>query len=116
MSGGKVDRSWGGGHPSDPSDLGRCLRLLELFPEWKPRVSEMAAYGAGWAGLTARWDEIANSMADEVGIAWEKGKSASRTYDLMQTAIAEGYRADSNLECTFNELGHLRSSRRKNAA
>lgn len=86
MSGGTVDR-WGWGHPHDPADLGRCLRLLELFPEWKPRIGEMAKHGPEWAALVARWDEIANAMADEVGIAWEKGKSAPKTYALMRTAI-----------------------------
>jgi len=90
MTGGEVDRTWGWGHPHDPDDLGRCLRLLALFPEWAPRIGEMAAHGAGWAGLVARWDEIAASMADEVGIDWSKGKSAPRTYKLMQAAIDAG--------------------------
>jgi hypothetical protein len=116
MSGGDADDGWGWGYPSDPDDLGRCLRLLELFPEWKPRIAEMASRGPGWAGLTARWDEIAASMIDEVGIGWEKARSAPKTYDLMKAAIGEGYRADPNYQCTFNERGHLRSSQRKPAA
>lgn len=112
MTGGNVGR-WGWGHPGDPDDLGRCLRLLELFPEWKPGISDMASRGPGWAGLTARWDEIAQSMTDEVGIAWEKGKSAPATYHLMQIAIADGYRADPNYECQFREDGTLRGWNRK---
>jgi hypothetical protein len=72
-----------GSYPYVPSDLGRCLRLLELFPEWKPRIGEMARYGKVWAAYIDRWDEIAGSMADEVGIDWSKGRSAKRTYDLM---------------------------------
>ncbi len=106
----------GWGYPSDPDDLGRCLRLLELFPEWKSRVGEMATRGPGWAGLAARWDEIAKSMADEVGIAWEKGKFAPKTYHLMQVAIGEGYRADTNYECQFRDDGTLRSWERKSTA
>lgn len=113
---GNADDRWGWRHPSDPDDLGRCLRLLELFPEWKPRIGEMATLGPGWSGLVARWDEIAQSMADEVGIDWSKGKSAPLTYDLMKTAIGEGYRADPDYECKFNERGHLRSAQRKSAA
>jgi hypothetical protein len=50
MTGGNRGR-WGWGHPHDPDDLGRCLRLLALFPEWAPRIGEMAARGVGWAGL-----------------------------------------------------------------
>lgn len=73
--------------PSYPSDLGSCLRLLELFPEWKPRMGEMARYSAQWAALVERWDELAEMMADEVGIDWSKGKRAPRTYAAMKDAI-----------------------------
>jgi hypothetical protein len=76
-----------GSFPWDPSDLGRCLRLLELFPEWKPRIREMARYSPQWAALVARWDELAEMMADEVGIDWSKGRRAPRTYDAMKDAI-----------------------------
>jgi hypothetical protein len=78
-----------GSFPLDPSDLGRCLRLLELFPEWKPRMGEMARYSAQWAALVERWDELAEMMADEVGIGWSKGngKRAPRTYAAMKDAI-----------------------------
>lgn len=27
--------------PSDPSDFGRCYRLLKKFPEWEERVHEL---------------------------------------------------------------------------
>lgn len=30
--------------PSDASDRGRCIRLLELIPEWIPRLPEMVQY------------------------------------------------------------------------
>ncbi|NLA68015.1 MAG: hypothetical protein GX856_07205 [Gammaproteobacteria bacterium] len=76
-----------GSFPWDPSDLGRCLRLLELFPEWKPRIGEMARYSYIWSALATRWDELAAMMADEVGIDWSKGKRAPRTYDAMKDAI-----------------------------
>ncbi|GAB2620251.1 hypothetical protein [Novilysobacter erysipheiresistens] len=76
-----------GDHPWDPADLGRCLRLLELFPEWKPRITEMARYSRQWASLALRWDELADMMWGEVGIDWSKGKSAPRTYSAMKAAI-----------------------------
>lgn len=100
-------------YPSDPSDLGRCLRLLELIPEWKPRIAEMAQYSPGWAGLLAEWDVLTELMANEVGIHWEKGKSAPETYKAMKLAQANGYRNDDRFECTFTERGTLSSARRK---
>lgn len=69
--------------PSDPADLGRCLRLLERIPEWKERVPEMAECSPEWAHMVTYWDQIAQSMADEVGIDWSKGRSAPITYKLM---------------------------------
>lgn len=74
---------WGRSTPSDPADLGRCLRLLEAIPEWKPRMVEMVECSPQWAHMMTYWDEIAASMADEVGIDWSKAQSAPLTYDLM---------------------------------
>jgi hypothetical protein len=70
--------------PADPSDLGRCLRLLERFPGWKERMPEMAKANEYWARVVPHWDEVAASMADEVGIDWSKGKNAPRTFELMK--------------------------------
>jgi hypothetical protein len=80
-------------HPHDPSDLGRCLRLLELMPEWKPRLPELAALDPCWHALVEHWDDLASSMEDEVGIAWEKGKSAPATYALMRAVIDDARRS-----------------------
>ena len=37
---------FGAGPPRDSSDRGRCIRLLELIPEWLPRLNEMKQYDA----------------------------------------------------------------------
>lgn len=74
-------------NPLDPADLGRCLRLLEIIPEWKPRVPELAALSPEWKALADRWDDLATSMENEVGIAWQKGSSAPLTYDLMKEIL-----------------------------
>lgn len=78
-----------GSYPYDPSDLGRCLRLLKQFPEWKPRMREMAAYGPAWAAYVSRWDDMAACMDAEVGIDWSKGRRAHKTYDLMHELVGE---------------------------
>jgi hypothetical protein len=36
----------GGNPPSDADDRSRCIRLLELIPEWLPRLKEMIKYDA----------------------------------------------------------------------
>lgn len=77
-----------GSYPHDPADLGRCLRMLELFPEWKPRIAEMAVYSKAWKTLANRWDALSALMSEEVGIDWKKGRSAPRTCDAMQSAIS----------------------------
>src|SRR5579875_546641 len=45
-------------YPHDPSDLGRCLRLLERIPEWRARLGEMTAASPEWAALIGAWDEL----------------------------------------------------------
>jgi hypothetical protein len=70
---------WGWSHPLDPADLGRCLRLLEVIPEWKPRLPEMAARSKQWAALVANWAALETSMRDEVGVDWSKNRSAPKT-------------------------------------
>lgn len=77
--------------PHDPDDLGRCLRLLDAVPEWKARIGEMAQHSPYWAALVARWDELAKCMEDEVGIAWQKGRSAPKTYALMREILDPVY-------------------------
>ena len=76
-------------HPHDPSDLGRCLRLLELIPEWKERMGEMSVLSPAWAALVAHWDELARLMELEVGIDWSKGKSAPVTYARMREILRQ---------------------------
>ena len=79
-------------HPHDPEDLGRCLRLLRIIPEWRDRIGEMAACGPVWAALSARWDDLERSMTDETGLFGEKAKAALKTYALMRGIIEAGRR------------------------
>ena len=46
--------------PRDPADLGRCLRLLAIFPEWRARLPEVAAAypDTTWSKIVARWGEL----------------------------------------------------------
>lgn len=82
----------GGATPSDPSDFGRCLRLLEAFPEWKARLPEMASVSEEWAALVLHWAELEDCFLREAGGAlpgpyarW----SAPETYKKMRAARGE---------------------------
>ncbi|MDM3891777.1 MULTISPECIES: hypothetical protein [Pseudomonas] len=75
--------------PADPDDLNRCIKLLELIPEWKPRMGEMAQRGEQWVGLAGNWGEICKCFLDEVGLDWCKGNRAPKTYLLMKQAMEE---------------------------
>jgi hypothetical protein len=55
----------GGDIPLDPSDFGRCYRLLLLAPEWRQRMREMTAACPNWGPLVAIWDEL-DAMYREV--------------------------------------------------
>lgn len=76
-------------YPLDPDDLNRCLLLLELIHEWKPRMGEMAQRSEQWEGLANRWEEICQCFLDEVGLGWCKGRRAPKTYVLMKQAMGE---------------------------
>lgn len=82
-----------GGPPSDPADLGRCLRLLERFPEWKPRMPEMASVGRGWDQIMPKWDDIVASFFREAGGDTPPPRaafwSAPITYAKMRNAFGE---------------------------
>ena len=65
--------------PRDPSDFGRCYRLLLLFPEWRARMGEMAMVTPQWAKMVERWDEMTALYEEEA----PTGK-APKLYDLMR--------------------------------
>lgn len=51
--------------PLDPSDFGRCHRLLKAIPGWRARIGEMADV-PGWAGLVEAWDELEALYEEEL--------------------------------------------------
>lgn len=82
----------GGNTPADPSDLGRCLRLLARFPEWRPRMAEMGSVSPDWAILIPHWDAIEQSFIEEAGGALPGPHdrfSAPKTYAMMQDLFYE---------------------------
>lgn len=74
-------------YPLDPADIGRCFRLIEMCPPVRDAVFSLATKSDMWKKLSERWDEIYASMNNEVGIHWQKGKSAPKTYTLMESIL-----------------------------
>lgn len=71
--------------PQDPSDFGRCYRLLQTFPSWRERLPKVAARFPEWLPLVREWDRLSRLYEEES----PTGK-CPKLYDLMQTLIAEG--------------------------
>jgi len=65
--------------PHDPADFGRCYRLLELRPDWRGRLQEVADVFADWQPLVDRWDELEKLWEEE-----SKGDEAPRLYELLK--------------------------------
>lgn len=66
-------------YPLDPSDFGRCYRLLALAPEWRARIGEMASV-KGWEKMAPAWDEMTALYEREIQ---RPDGNAPELYDLM---------------------------------
>lgn len=84
---GKRVASTFGAHPHDPDDMDRCLKLLHRVPALRERLSKMAEVSKTWAALVERWEEIEAMQMEEIGLGWEKARSAPKTYALMKAVI-----------------------------
>jgi len=71
-------------YPHDPSDFGRCYKLLEAVPEWKSRIKELASLSPVWKKLVENWDKLSRMYEDLINTKAEKG---SEMFDLMQSLI-----------------------------
>lgn len=69
-------------HPHDPSDLGRCIRLLDAVPELRERLDKMKTTGKEWAALVDNWEELTELYHQEF-----PSGSAPKTYAFMQQLI-----------------------------
>jgi hypothetical protein len=65
--------------PWDPSDLGRCIRLLEACPELRPNLDRLKDSGPVWKAFVEHWDELESLYREESPTG-----SAPMTYSLMQ--------------------------------
>jgi hypothetical protein len=68
--------------PRDPSDFGRCFRLLEKFPEFRPRLGEVCAAMPSWEPMITAWPEMESLYREELK---NKDGMAPLLYARMQT-------------------------------
>jgi len=81
-------------HPHDPSDLGRCLRLIERVPEAREAVDKLAATDPYWAALAVEWDALKASYDVEMAspkpprrTAKQRAKARYPTYEMMRRLL-----------------------------
>lgn len=46
----------GGTVPAGEVEFGKCVRLLELIPEWRQRLDDLARISPEWGPIIASWD------------------------------------------------------------
>lgn len=93
-------------YPHDAGDLGRCLRLLDRIPAWKPRIGEMAACGPIWEALVKQWDALAEAAAFRNGI---------RVHGMIRRIVDTTIRTDPRFDVSLYPDGAIRSYRLKTA-
>lgn len=73
-------------HPHDPDDFSRCYKLLELVPEWKPRILELGRLSPIWYRLVLNWDKLTEMFEENERTNWENYKAIGM-YEFMQDLI-----------------------------
>jgi len=57
--------TWMRSHPHDPSDFRRCLQLLEIAPELRPKLFQMRSVSKEWERLVGHWPKIEKTLREE---------------------------------------------------
>lgn len=77
-------------YPHDPSDFGRCERLMRAVPEIREWFPAMAQVSPRWARLVEQWDDIVATAEVEVPGCFDSRDaygSASRAYAMIRAAV-----------------------------
>jgi hypothetical protein len=76
--------------PYDSSDLARCMRFLELFPQFKTAINKMAGI-PGWAGFVREWPRL-EEMYKKAVSGDATNKDLQELYTLIQKLRLEDQR------------------------
>ena len=66
--------------PSDPDDFSRCYRLLQWFPEWYERISDVGKTYQFWKPFSDNWQELTELYEAETAV----GVNCPRLYARLQ--------------------------------
>ncbi len=69
-------------HPHDPSDFGRCYRLLEAVPELRGKMDRMKETSQQWKALVENWAELESLYVEEFHTG-----NAPKLYARMQELL-----------------------------
>ena len=84
MTGIRCGERWHFNYPRDPSELGRCRKLLKAVPEFAENFRCMRTVSWMWATLVDHWAELC-ALMDEDARTWRHGRgSLPRTLKRMQ--------------------------------
>lgn len=81
----------GGCTPSDAGDLGRCVRLLDRFPEWQARMPEMARVSDDWAALMQIWEPLVVAYRRDIETRPDKWESDEMLSGLWWDKSQKGF-------------------------
>ena len=70
--------------PSDPSELNKCIKLVEAVPEVLARAVRISEISEEWHNLMNHWNELVYLFHSEVGKDWAISSSAPKTYARMK--------------------------------
>lgn len=71
-------------YPLDPDDLGRCIRLINLVPEYREQLPDMAKASPEWEALVNHWDELEALYNEEL-----PSRRAPKCYARMRALLEE---------------------------
>lgn len=71
-----------GSPPSDPSDFGRCYRLLQKFPHWRDKLQKVADTYSAWQPFVDAWETMTSLYEKELNNPDEKSNLFHYMRDL----------------------------------
>jgi hypothetical protein len=58
LTGRPMPFGWHPDIPYDPDDFSRCFKLLNLIPQWRSQLDEVARQYPAWRPFVAAWDDL----------------------------------------------------------